>query len=289
MQHIDALSTRECDRAVGAHADSRRHNSAYNAAPEPTAGDFEHAIASLNPRAAREEDGDVAGTPALLAPIARHQLLLAIGRGVTLREQPHAAQLVPKPSKFHAWLAGWRSAWLMCALAMVSDAALRAVMGRSLRPLPVPIIGLCPGRQPLEIAGCLSTALAKAAEWSQPLYVVSLDVAAAFDRMSRARAAEAFFEQGAHAAQISAVVSTTIGVRCCPWLGLVHRWSVPKVVGVRQGGHELPRCGNGSSLPWLSDCWPGGRLRMTRRWLGALSRLGEPPSHLGGQPVLAGQ
>lgn len=51
-----------------------------------------------------------------------------------------------------------------------------AAMDRTLRPLPPPIFGFCPGRQPLDIAGCISTALPKATEWQQPLYVISMDV-----------------------------------------------------------------------------------------------------------------
>lgn len=78
----------------------------------------------------------VAGSLAMLGPIARHQLLLA------------------KPSKLHSRRAGWRSVSLVCTLAKVFDAVLGAVMDRSLQPLPAPIIGFVRSRSPAARNSC---------------------------------------------------------------------------------------------------------------------------------------
>lgn len=82
---------------------------------------------------------------------------------------------------------------LVRTLAEIFDIVLWAAMDCKLRPLPPPILGFCPGRQPLEIAGCISVALAKAAEWEEPLCAATMDLSSALNPLAPALVAEALW------------------------------------------------------------------------------------------------
>lgn len=72
-------------------------------------------------------------------------------------------QLIPTPGKSHARLAVWRRSSLVCTLVGVSASPhgmLGMTMDCTLQPLPTPIIGFCPGGQPLDVVACAYTALA---------------------------------------------------------------------------------------------------------------------------------
>lgn len=153
---------------------------------DPTADDLETALRALNLRAAAGADGVGSGLFDILGPISRLLLLRAMCDAVAGRNAASAeawatsvAQLVPQLGKPQARILRWRPISLLCALAKVFDPMLWVAMDRTLRPLPPPAIGICPGRQPLEIAGCISVALAKATERQQPLCVISMGVKSA--------------------------------------------------------------------------------------------------------------
>lgn len=108
--------------------------------------------------------------------------------------------------------------------------------------------------------------MARAAEWDQPLFVISMDVTAAFDRMSPALAAAELSKQGAHPAHVSTVLDGAVGARCIPRMGPFQGAPVPMDVGVRQGGIVAPlRCGIGFSLPRWNGFRPGGEVRVKGR------------------------
>lgn len=103
----------------------------------PTVADVEWAISRLNVWAAPAEDAVVAGSFDLSGPIARHQLVVAIGRAAAAHDSARVpqwlvsvAQMIPTAGKPHARLAGRRSVSLMRALGTVFDAPLWAVMER---------------------------------------------------------------------------------------------------------------------------------------------------------------
>lgn len=193
-----------------------RWRSDGHAPAEPATEDLRTALRVLSPRAAPGADGVSAGLFDILGPMSRHLLLRAMcdavaGRSIASVEAcaTSIAQMALKPGKPPESMSGWRPMSLMCALAKAFRRhVVWSAMGTTLRPLPGPILGFRPGRQPLEIAGCVSAALAKATE---SLYVVSLDVKCAFDRMSPALAAEALRTQGAHPAHIAAMLASNGG------------------------------------------------------------------------------
>jgi hypothetical protein len=91
---------------------------------------------------------------------------------------------IPKKLTAQANLDRWRGIALCSAVLKWYEMCLWVVLDRHLEPLPDWIVGFRPGRQVLDIAAGIATALGKAREWGLPLVVVSVDVAAAFDNVS---------------------------------------------------------------------------------------------------------
>lgn len=139
-------------------------------AAEPTASDLDWALSALRTVGAPGEEGVLAGTLEHPGPVARHLVLRAMCHAVTCRERPRVdawatlvAHLSPQPGRDPGAIS------LVCAFAELFDMVLWAAMERALRPLPPPILGFRPGRQLLEIAGCVSVVLARAAHASSAL------------------------------------------------------------------------------------------------------------------------
>ena len=65
-----------------------------------------------------------------------------------------------------------------------------------LRPLPNQLVGFRPGMQCLDIVSFLVEALRKADEWGEKLFVVSMDVASAFDSVSAQVLGDVLLEEG---------------------------------------------------------------------------------------------
>lgn len=82
--------------------------------------------------------------------------------------------LEPKPGKTHELLEGWRPICLVSTMFTWYEASLWTSKDRTLQPLPPWILGFRKGAQAIHAAGCLQRALARAAEWGQPLLVLSV-------------------------------------------------------------------------------------------------------------------
>lgn len=114
----------------------------------------------------------------------------------------------------------------------------------TIRPLPDWMLGFRPEYQPLDHVGFLQGTLAKAAEWGQPVVILAMDIAAAFDNLQPGHVARRLRERGASAAQVAAVLRHIVGARVQPratdaegpWT-TIHK-------GIRQGVARNPDAWN---------------------------------------------
>ena len=97
--------------------------------------------------------------------------------------------LVPKKGDISR-LCNWRPISLVPTLYKVYEMCIE------LRPLPNQLVGFRPGMQCLDIVSFLVEALRKADEWGEKLFVVSMDVASAFDSVSAQVLGDVLLEEG---------------------------------------------------------------------------------------------
>ena len=97
--------------------------------------------------------------------------------------------LVPKKGDISR-LCNWRPISLVPTLYKVYEMCIE------LRPLPNQLVGFRPRMQCLDIVSFLVEALRKADEWGEKLFVVSMDVASAFDSVSAQVLGDVLLEEG---------------------------------------------------------------------------------------------
>ena len=101
--------------------------------------------------------------------------------------------LVPKKGDISK-LSNWRPISLVPT---VYEMCMWKVLDKELRPLPNQLVGFRPGMQCLDIVSFLVESLQKADEWGEKLFVVSMDVASAFDSVSAQVLGDVLLERGA--------------------------------------------------------------------------------------------
>ena len=117
------------------------------------------------------------------------------------------------------------------------------VLDKELRPLPNPLVGLGPGMQCLDIISFLVESLRKANEWGEKLFVVSMDVASAFDSVSAQVLGDVLLERGATTISAAAAVRENLELRARPCLGFTKSAPFRLDVGMRQGVQEHHQAG----------------------------------------------
>ena len=80
------------------------------------------------------------------------------------------------------------------------------VLDKELRPLPNQLVEFRPGMQCLDIISFLVESLRKADEWGEKLFVVSMDMASAFDSVSAQVLGDVLLERGATTISAAAAV-----------------------------------------------------------------------------------
>ena len=101
-------------------------------------------------------------------------------------------------------------------------------------------MGFRPGMQCLDIVSFLVESLRKADEWREKLFVVSMDVASAFDSVSAQVLGDVLLERGATTISAAAAVRENLELRARPCLGFTKSASFSLDVGMRQGGPRTP-------------------------------------------------
>ena len=149
--------------------------------------------------------------------------------------------LVPKKGDISR-LSNWRPISLVLTLYKVYEMCMWKVLDKELRPLPNQLVGFRPGMQCLDIVSFLVEALRKADEWGEKLFVVSMDVASAFDSVSAQVLGDVPLERGATVTTVAAAVRENLDLSARPCMGFTKGSPFDLEVGMRQGGPRTP-CG----------------------------------------------
>ena len=88
------------------------------------------------------------------------------------------------------------------------------VLDKELKPLPRQLVGFRPGLQCLDIVSFLVESLRKADEWGEKLFVVSMDVATAFDSVSAQVLGDVLLERGATVTTVAGCCEGKFGSVC---------------------------------------------------------------------------
>ena len=183
----------------------------------------------------------------------QNQLYRAIVERLAGREDAHVKGwaeldicLVPKKGDISK-LSNWRPISLVPTLYKVYETCMWKVLDKELRPLPNQLVGFRPGMQCLDIVlFFLVESLRKADEWREKLFVVSMDVASAFDSVSAQVLGEVLLERGATTISAAAAVRENLELRARPFSGFTKSASFSLDVGMRQGGQEHLQAGTRS-------------------------------------------
>ena len=152
--------------------------------------EFREVLSLVKPNVATGRD-NVPGTIVRFLPESvLNQLYRSIVDRLSGREDAHVHNwaefdicLVPKKGDISK-LCNWRPISLVPTLYKVYEMCMWKVLDKELRPLPSQLVGFRPGMQCLDIVSFLVEGLRKADEWGEKLFVVSMDVASAFDSVS---------------------------------------------------------------------------------------------------------
>ena len=147
--------------------------------------------------------------------------------------------LVPKKGDISR-LCNWRPISLVPTLYKVYELCMWKVLDKELRPLPNQLVGFRPGMQCLDIVSFLVEALRKADEWGEKLFVVSMDVASAFDSVSAQVLGDVLLERSATVATVAAAVRENLDLSARPCMGFTKCPPFNLEVGMRQGGPRTP-------------------------------------------------
>ena len=138
------------------------------------------------------------------------------------------------------------------------------VLDKELTPLPNQLVGFRPGMQCLDIVSLLVESLRKADEWGEKLFVVSKDVASAFDSVSAQVLGDVLLERGATTIISSAAVvrenlelsgTSVFGVHkeCFVQLGRGHETGRPKNTFWLDPGHGCVGRGIAAAVGWTGS------------------------------------
>ena len=148
--------------------------------------------------------------------------------------------LVPKKKEtYRTWSGGVPSPWFL-PLYKLYEICMWKVLDKELKPLPSQLFGFRPGQQCLDIVSFLVESLRKAEEWNEKLFVISMDVASAFDSVRADILGDVLLQRGASAFSAAAVLRENLELRCRPCLGFTPCDSLSLDVGLRQGGPRTP-------------------------------------------------
>lgn len=164
---------------------------------------------------------------------------------------------IPKKGNLER-LSNWRPISLCSAVLKWYEACLWTLLEEACSPLPTCLVGFRSGRQCLDIVAGLQGLLAKASEWQFPLYVASMDIAAAFDNMRIDYLGASLSRRGAPAHLVAALLREHTGMSAVPCLGFVSGEPVLLQKGGRQGGSRTPVAWNhllAESLAALRARW----------------------------------
>ena len=109
------------------------------------------------------------------------------------------------------------------------------VLDKELRPLPNQLVGFRPGMQCLDIVSFLVESLRKADEWGEKLFVVSMDVASAFDSVSAQVLGDVLLERGATTILCGGSCEGKLGALCKAVHGIHKKYSVQIGCGYETG------------------------------------------------------
>ena len=146
--------------------------------------------------------------------------------------------MVPKKGDISK-LSNWRPISLVPTLYKVYETCMWKVLDKELRPLPSQLVGFRPGMQCLDIVSFLVESLRKADEWGETLFVVSMDVASAFDSVSAQVLGDVLLERGATVISATAAVRENLDLRARPCMGFTKSPPFNLDVGMRHGGRGL--------------------------------------------------
>ena len=208
--------------------------------------EFQEAMKLVKPNVATGRD-NVPGTILRFLPETTQILLYhAVVERLAGREDTHVKDwaefdvcLVPKKGDI-SWLTHWRPISLVRTLYKLYELCMCKVLDKELRPLPDQLFGFRPGRQCLDTVSFLVESLRKAEEWGDKLFVISMDVASAFDSAGAGILGDVLLERGASAFSATAVVRENLELRCRPCLGHTQCAPLNLDVGMRQGGPRTP-------------------------------------------------
>ena len=165
--------------------------------------EFLEVLRLVKPNVATGRD-NVPGTILRFLPeFVQNQLYRAIVERLAGREYAHVRGwaefdicLVPKKGDISK-LSNWRPISLVPTLYKVYEMCMWEVLDKELRPLPIQLVVCRPGMQCLDIVSLLVESLRKADELGEKLFVVSMDVASAFDSVSAQVLGDVLLERGA--------------------------------------------------------------------------------------------
>ena len=124
-------------------------------------------------------------------------------------------------------------------VSVAGDQSLK-VLDKELQPLHCQMFGFRPGRQCLDVVSFLVESLRKAAEKGEKLFVVSMDVASAFDTVRAEILGDALQQRGASNFSATAVVRGNLNLCCRPCMWQSQCELAELQVGSRQGGPRTP-------------------------------------------------
>ena len=181
-----------------------------------------------------------------LPEIAQVPLYHAVVERLAGREDVHVKDwaefdvcLVPKKGDI-SYISRWRPISLVPTLYKLYELCILKVLDKEFKPLPTQLFGFRPGRQCLDIVFFLVESLRKAEEWGEKLFVISMDMASAFDSVRADILGDVLLERGASAFSAAAVVRENLELRCRPCLGHTQCAPICLDVGLRQGGPRTP-------------------------------------------------
>ena len=210
--------------------------------------EFKEVLGLVKPKVATGRD-NIPGTIIRFLPESvLNQLYRAIVDRLSGWEDAHVHSwaefdicLVPKKGDISR-LSNWRPISLVPTLYKVYEMCMWKVLDKELRPLPNQLVGFRPGMQCLDIVSFLVEALRKADEWGEKLFVVSMDVASAFDSVSAQLLGDVLLERGATVTTVAAAVRENLDLSARPCMGFTKGSPFDLEVGMRQGGPRTP-CG----------------------------------------------
>ena len=208
--------------------------------------EFVEVLSLVKPNVATGRD-NVPGTILRFLPESvQNQLYRAIVDRLSGREDAHVHSwaefdicLVPKEGDITK-LSNWRPISLVPTLYKVYEMCLWKVLDKELKPLPRQLVGFRPGLQCLDIVSFLVESLRKADEWGEKLFVVSMDVATAFDSVSVQVLGDVLLERGGTITTVAAAVRENLDLSARPCMGYTKSPPFRLEVGMRQGGPRTP-------------------------------------------------